>query len=50
MPIQEFIKLDMVGNETYYQKVGNEDEQKRIILPMYLTKDERKKLKRQKKH
>ena len=48
--IDDFIRLDSLGDETYYQKVGIIDEEQRIVLPMYLTKDERKKLKRQKKH
>jgi U4/U6 small nuclear ribonucleoprotein PRP3 len=30
--------------------VGAGDEEERIVLPMYLTKDERKKLKRKRKH
>jgi len=39
-----------IGGDTIYQKVGLAAEDERIILPMFLTKEERKKLKRKRKH
>lgn len=44
------IDWNQIGSDCVFQKVGDTDENQRIILPMYLTKDEKKKAKRKRKH
>lgn len=47
---QEICNLDKLGSEVVYQKVGNlEKKEQKFNIPVYLTKDERKKLKRKRK-
>lgn len=41
---------EVAGGECIFQKVGISEDIGPVDLPMYLTKDERKKLKRKRKH
>lgn len=48
--IEDYVNWNEINGEVFYQKVGVAAEDERILLPMYLTKEERKKLKRKRKH
>lgn len=46
----DLINFNEIGSEVIYQKVGNANDEEKVVLPMFLTKEERKKLKRKRKH
>lgn len=48
--MERVISWEEIGGDCCYQKVGVTPEEENVVLPMYLTKDERKKLKRKRKH
>lgn len=50
MHIEDYVNWNELNGEVFHQKVGIATEDEDMILPMYLTKDERKKLKRKRKH
>lgn len=50
MKIEDYFNILQFTDEVRFQKVGDDSaKDQNIIMPMYLTKDQKKKLKRKKK-